>query len=397
MPDYINHIAADEKYREEYYQRTGWRAPKKSMEVPSPWTSNEDFRRTILTKLYATFDDWGEGSNGKGIEHIVSHRPEKLRLVGGLHNDMPHGSTKECGVYARRKQIGTLLPKKKTDSATWVKDIRSDRIRKVVKENLAREGIEVKEIRPKRGRHPIKFIDRKTGETADCDKVRKALSDLRMPSGVPIRSIRIRVPITKPVEITSRKDGVTRFYESDNNHHMEILKDITTKKWSGDLVRMKDAAERNIERLRTLKEAGVPSAREMRKLKRENPKRYREEREYYRPIIKEINQKYAIVNRNDRDGKEFVISLAIGESIHMQHKRTKEPGCFVVFKLDKDKIYLTPHWDARRAKGAGVDNPRDEFYVTPSQLKDLIIRSKEGIPEKICVRPLGDVKILVRD
>ncbi len=216
-----------------------------------------------------------------------------------------------------------------------------------------------------------------------------------MSSGVPIRSIRIGIVIGDAVTIHG-KDGVTRFYESDNNHHTEILKDKKTGKWSGDTVRMKEASERNIERLRALKKAGVHTAREMRKLKKENHKSYQQVREQYKPIIREINQKHAIVNRNDRDGKEFIMSLAIGETVYMRHKKNKETGYFVVFKLDKGKIYLTPHWDARRAKAAGINNPRDEFYVSPSQMRDLGV-DKDKPPCKVRVGPLGDLKVLVRD
>jgi CRISPR-associated endonuclease Csn1 len=397
-PDYINPIAEEEIYREDYYRRTGRRPGWTPMKVPSSWTSKEDLRRDVLSKLYETFDDWGKEAKGKGKEFIVSHRPEKRRLVGALHKDMPHGKTKEPNTYVRRKQISALLPKNETASASWVKDIRDDRIRNAVEQNLTKNGIHVVESKSKsgRGRHSIKFIDSSTGKRAKPEQLRKALSDVQMPSGVPIRSIRILIPIGEESVIPiPGKDGVTRFYESDNNHHIEILKD---KKTGSDTVRMKDAAERNIERLRALKKAGVPSAREMRKIKREAPKRYRETQEHFRPIIKEINQKYAIVNRNDRDGKEFVMSLAIGETIHMRNKKQNEiQGHFVVFKLDKDKIYLTPHWDARRAKNPGVDNPRDEISITPSDLKDLIITTKEGIPEKVRIGPLGDVKVLVRD
>lgn len=396
-PDYINPIAKEENYLEDYYRRTGWRTSRTPLKVPSPWTSKEELRRDVLSKLYETFDDWGKQATGRGKEFIVSHRPEKRRIVGALHKDMPHGKTKEKDIYVRRKQISELLPKKETGSAMWVMAIRDDRIRKVIEQNLTKNGIKVIESISEsgRGRHSIKFIDSKSSQRAKPEQLRKALSDVKMTSGVPIRSIRIGIAIGDAVPING-KDGVKRFYESDNNHHTEIIKDKKTGKWSGDTIRMKEAAERNIERLRALKKAGVPSAREMRKLKREEPKRYRQVREKYRPIIKEINKKHAIVNRNDRDGKEFIMSLAIGETVYMRHKKTKDTGYFVVFKLDKGKIYLTPHWDARRAKGAGVKNPRDEFNVSPSQLRDLGV-DKDKPPCKVWVGPLGEVKALERD
>jgi CRISPR-associated endonuclease Csn1 len=402
-PYYVNEIAQEENYRETYHQRTGNRPRRKRMDVPSPWPSLADFRRSVLSKVFASFDDWGqeaEGRKGVGTDLIVSHRPEKRRLVGGLHNDMAHGTTEEPGEYVRRKRIKDLLPKKPTDSAGWVKDIRSRKdptIRKMIEQRLEKEGIEVVEKKGETGRPAIKFMDKATGKPPTIEKIRKALSNLRMRSGVPIHAIRIRTAIGNPVHPVGN-DGVERFYESDNNHHVEILRDPKTGKWSADPpVRMYDAAVRNIDRLRALKKAGVPTARQMRKLKedKDNPERYRAMRERYRPIIAEINRTYPIVNRNDRDGKEFVMSLAIGEMVHMRHKRTRELGYFVVFKLDKGKIWFTRDRDARPAKGKGTEK-RDGFSLSASQLKDYGI-DKSKPPYKVRVSPLGDFKELTRD
>ncbi len=397
-PHYVDGIAQEENYRETYYQRTGHKLKKKRMEVPSLWTSLRDFRRDVLSKVFASFDDWGqnaEGGKGVGTDLIVSHRPEKRRIVGSLHNDMAHGRTEEAGVYIRRKRIKDLLPKKPTDSASWVKYIRDDSIRKIVTRNLEDEGVEVVEKKGRRGRPSISFADTATGKPPSVEKIRKALSELRMCSGVPIHAIRIRIPIGNPVSAPGN-DGVVRFYESDKNHHVEILRDPKTGKWSaGPPIRMYDAAIRNAARLRALRKAGVPAAREMRELKRMDRGRYREERERYRPVIAEIDRAYPIVNRSDRNGKEFVMSLAIGEMVHMRHKVTKELGYFVVFELKKERIGFISDCDARRAEGRGGEK-RDEFYLSVPQLRDHGI-DKDRPPYKVRVGLLHGPEALPRD
>ena len=74
----------------------------------------------------------------------------------------------------------------------------------------------------------------------------------------------------------------------------------------------------------------------------------------------------------------------------MKHKDTGEPGFFVVFKLDSRSIFFKPHWDAREAKGKGVENPREEIKLSPAQLKDLGVKEGEP-PYKVRVSPLGVV------
>jgi hypothetical protein len=91
----------------------------------------------------------------------------------------------------------------------------------------------------------------------------------------------------------------------------------------------------------------------------------------------------------------------------MKHKESGEVGYFVVAKLDKKgqstSIVLVPHWDARAAgerkdsEGRSVpDSKRDQFSVTPSDLKTLAPPNHPHAM-KVRVSPLGNIKILVRD
>ena len=98
------------------------------------------------------------------------------------------------------------------------------------------------------------------------------------------------------------------------------------------------------------------------------------------------------------------MSLAEGEMLYMLHKESKQPGYFVVAKLDKPQaVVLVPHWDARAAgerkdaEGKKVPNSkRDQFTITPT---DLQLLAPPGHPQarKVRVTPLGQIAFLDRD
>jgi CRISPR-associated endonuclease Csn1 len=96
----------------------------------------------------------------------VSHRPER-KVSGALHEDTFYGPTPEAGVYVARKSVEALSPAE-------VPRIRDQAIRRIVEQRLVSYGLEV-------GR----------GKKIDGPTWRKALADLRMPSGVPVRKVRV--------------------------------------------------------------------------------------------------------------------------------------------------------------------------------------------------------------
>jgi hypothetical protein len=153
-----------------------------------------------------------------------------------------------------------------------------------------------------------------------------------------------------------------RVYESQNNHHIEIREDTKTGRWSGRVVDAFAAAKR------------VRSG------------------------------KTDPVDRTDGEGQRFIMSIAEGETLHMRHPKTGEAGHFVVFKLRKpNRIYLTPHWDARpaaaRKDATGRDIPktkREEVSILASRLEALG-PSPGHPPRKVRVRPLGDLTELRRN
>lgn len=116
-----------------------------------PW---ESFRDDVITKISSI---------------KVSHRAER-KVAGGLHDEMPFGVTKEVCVFVKRKPIETL-------SANEVDKIRDDGIKTIVTRALANAGLSI-------GR----------GKKPDAKEMKRVLSGLSMPSGVPIKKVRLKVP-----------------------------------------------------------------------------------------------------------------------------------------------------------------------------------------------------------
>lgn len=83
----------------------------------------------------------------------------------------------------------------------------------------------------------------------------------------------------------------------------------------------------------------------------------------------------------------------------MRNPETQETDYFVVFKIDpSNAIHFTLHTDANPAsskkKGAKL---RDDISLVPDDLRQNIIFNENGLPEKVRIGPLGEVKVLVRD
>ncbi len=235
-------------------------------------------------------------------------------------------------------------------------------------------------------------------------------------NGTPIKKIRLLWKLNEVKEI--RRKGFDynnstpeeqrkslRVYQTQNNHHIEIREKSDkkgNKKWVGDVVSNFDAAYCvRIERLKALKDAGVPSVDTMRKMKKRDYEHYRQMRETYRPIIKKINQDYGMINRNDTDKGRFVMSLSKGEIVHMRHPETQEAGYFVVFKIDSTNIiHFTPHTDANPAssniKGTRIREDVSKG-LSPDDLRQNIIFNDKGVPEKVKISPLGEIKVFERD
>jgi CRISPR-associated endonuclease Csn1 len=127
----------------------------------------------------------------------VSHRVER-KVAGKLHEETLYGPTSKRGEWVIRKPVVNL-------SANEIERIRDDRIRKIVVEALAGHGVDF-------GR----------GKKPDAKKMKTVLSNLKMPSGVAIRKVRLlKNDLTiRPVR-QGRSDQA--FVKPGSTHHLCIF------------------------------------------------------------------------------------------------------------------------------------------------------------------------------
>lgn len=347
--------------------------------LPPPWGTVEEFRQQVLGAV-------------SGL--VTAHRPVKRKIVGAFHEDTAYGPvigplpSHRCEspgtLFTNRIGVDRLTPKHLRVPVGWDKvSAKLDDVtlvpaeRRSVRRELsamkdpppAKSGI----VRDRALRDRLRKCLRAAG--LDPDNFTKneiaalvKTSGLTLPSGVPLRRVVLLRTINDPVRMPCKKwDPVTglrandpdprtkRVYIGGNNHHIEIRENTKTGKWLGEVVDTFTAA-----------------------------KRVRIE-------------KRTAVDRSDRNGERFVMSLAEGEAIYMRHPETNEPGYFVVSQLDKPrKVHLIHHWDARRKKPNDGRPGREEILKSPEQLRGLG-PTAGSVPQKVAISPLGEVRPLRRD
>lgn len=374
-PATVQQVARDAAWQAEHRERTGL-TPKRP-EIGVPWGTKEEFRGQIL-----------EAAG----DLVVCHRPTKRKLIGWLHKETLHGPVPgHDELFTSRKPAAGLTPNHLRMPEGWTELARqladgslTDAARRHIRRQLAaladrppeRSGI----VRDRNLRHHIRRCLEDNGLDPDRftpKDIKKLVTEgrLHMHSGVPIKRAVLLRTIADPIVIPRKRwdDGLGRLvdddnprsrrvYESQNNHHIEIREDTKTGRWCGKVVDAFTAMKR---------------AR---------------------------SAKGHSVDRTDGEGQRFVMSIAEGETLHMRHRTTGEPGYFAVFKLVKPStIHLTAHWDARPA--AAKKNPegreiaetkREEVRVSASQLEALS-PSPDHPPRKVRVGPLGDLTELRND
>ena len=179
---------------------------------PPPW---EGFRDTVA---------------GVMREILPSHRAMR-RVRGGFHEETFYGPAKDRrgnpkpGRFVTRKALDQLSPK-------MVGQIRDGRIRTLVEERLNERGWTAGKALPEDWHLP----------------------ELRMPSGVPVRKVRIEVTMNDPVAL----NGDTRFAVVGNNHHMALLRNPETDELLVEVVSRMEAAQR----LKRGAKSAIPRQRE---------------------------------------------------------------------------------------------------------------------------------------
>lgn len=134
----------------------------------------------------------------------VSHRVER-KVRGALHEETLYGPTEKPGEWVVRKPVEALSPAE-------VERIRDAAIREIVLKRLREHGIDV-------GR----------GKKPDSKKMSAALTNVVMPSGVPVKKVRI----TKPDQTIQplRNGGADHAYVKPGSmHHLVIFEHPDKKK-----------------------------------------------------------------------------------------------------------------------------------------------------------------------
>ena len=147
--------------------------------LEDPWTN---FRTDIINAIGKT---------------NVSHRVER-KVRGALHEETLYGPTQSKGEWVVRKPLADL-------SANEIECIRDQTIRELVAGTLRANGIEF-------GR----------GKKPNPKKMKETLSNLTMPSGVPIKKVRIVKPDQTIQPIRKGQAGET-YVKPGSTHHLCIF------------------------------------------------------------------------------------------------------------------------------------------------------------------------------
>jgi len=398
----LQRIAALAREQEETRRRSD-RWPKRYPLEP-PWDSIQDFRRQVLKQVFDSFqgvarDGESSASRESGQALVVSHRPIKRRLISYFHKEDCWGEVNEKkGQYRKRRRAIKLKP---NYLRLPVRETDADAVKRLTDE-LALVGIQPSKARKKakalvvKGQFRRKMVDPPLGKGGlvrdwglrciirDCllagglnpdSFTPKELQDfigqnkLRMPSGVPITTVRIVGPMSDPVKIPV-KDPLTgkqaintrtgrplfRYHDGQNNHHTEIRENEKTGEWNGECITMFEA----VQRVRPPK--GPDGQRQPR---------------------------CPAVDCEPRVGQKFILSLAEGEMIHARRddRANAVADFFVVVKLDHKRVEFAHHWDARPAIS------QDRWAVTYKSLKKCG-PEPNTLPYKVKVDPLGQFRII---
>ena len=378
----IERVADAARLQEELKGKLGYWTSRQP--IDPPWGTQQEFRDEVL----------------QAVGHIVvSHRPARRKLVGYLHKENQFGPvldserhfTRRIGVFRSNQEH--LKPKHLRVPEGWDElsiRLEDPSLSKSAKKAIGRQLAAMQDcppgksgiVRDRNLRDQLRKCLRRHGLDPDgfTQKQIKELVEkglVRLTTGVPVKRVVLLRTLSDPVRIHRKFwdpeaekmvpdkepesfSRTQRVYESQSNHHIEILEDVETGRWTGRVVRTFDAAAR------------------VRPQKGDDDSR---------PESKPA------VDRSDRDGKRFIMSLSEGEMIcaRRNDRGANAPdavGYFVVAKLDStNRIHFAPHWDARRA----AEQDRWRGGVTPANLKDC--QPEDGVPPyKVRVSPLGDVR-----
>ncbi len=170
--------------------------------------------------LFDPWPDFRDDIKARIAAVNVSHRVER-KVRGALHEETLYGPTSEKGEWVVRKPLADL-------SANEIERIRDKTIRELVEGKLRDNGIEF-------GR----------GKKTDVKKMKKILGNFKMPSGVPIKKVRILKPEQTIRPIREGQPGEA-YVKPGSTHHLCIFEWEENGKTKRDavFVTMLEATER---------------------------------------------------------------------------------------------------------------------------------------------------------
>ena len=282
----------------------------------------------------------------------VSHRVER-KVRGALHEDTLYGPTGVEGEWVVRKPLVDL-------SASEIEHIRDSSkrrnkqgIRQIVLEELKSKGIEIRTITPKRGKPKTFFADQLTNKEVPVGDVKAVLCNISMPSGVPIKKVRIIKPELTIRPVRQGRPGEA-YVKPGSTHHLCIFQWEEGGKTKRDavFVTMLEATER----LKRQQKELAPIRKELaeqgltgKKLKQALAKH-----------ASRIAKQFPLIQRDARnlEGKareripeeaEFVMSLSGREMVLADWKGEEKLLTFKTAASTQGQIYFAEHTDARKS------------------------------------------------
>lgn len=262
--------------------------------LDDPW---DNFREEVVEKIK---------------EINVSHRVQR-KASGQLHEDTIYGPTSEPDQWVSRKPVDTLSPNE-------IEKIRDEGIRQIIINRLREKGVEF-------GR----------GVKVENKIWKEVLSDLRMPSGVSIRKVRIVKP-EKTIQPIREGSADEAYVKPGSTHHLCIFEfnERGKTKREAVFVTMLDAVNRV---------------------------------KLGEPIIQRTHP--------DRPDAKFVMSLSRGEMILTMLKDKRE--VILTFKTaasTQGQLYFAHHTDARRS----------------SEQMKYVFKANTLEAKKITIDPIGRIR-----
>ncbi|QDU89316.1 CRISPR-associated endonuclease Cas9 [Pirellulimonas nuda] len=242
----------------------------------------------------------------------VSHRVER-KARGALHEETQYGPTPNPAEWVRRKPVEDL-------TANEVALIRDPGIRRIVQEALRKAGLES-------GR----------GKKQDVRRMRQALGGLRMPSGVPIKRVRLLRPDASVRPLRDPASPGQAFVRPGSVHHLCLFEFDQDGKPKREVLVV------------SLLEAITRLRRGERMIQREHP---------------------------SRPDARFVMSLASREAVLADWKGTQLLLVFKTATTVHGQIYFALANDARRS------NDQTNYTARASTL----------VAKKVTVDPLGRIR-----